>query len=66
MNVLEDVPFQTPVSLLGVEVQMTSPEMTAPDCHQIMQETEVIRFDNILDICYSFIFIKIVIAHTSS
>uniref|UniRef100_A0A3Q3BGY8 Ubiquitin-associated protein 1-like n=2 Tax=Kryptolebias marmoratus TaxID=37003 RepID=A0A3Q3BGY8_KRYMA len=41
MNILEDVPFQTPVGPLGLEVQLlTSPEMTAPDCHQIMQETE--------------------------
>ncbi|XP_013869035.1 ubiquitin-associated protein 1-like [Austrofundulus limnaeus] len=41
MNILEDVPFHTPVGPLGVEVQLlTLPEMPAPDCHQIMQETE--------------------------
>nr|XP_054588672.1 ubiquitin-associated protein 1-like [Nothobranchius furzeri] len=41
INILEDVPFQTPMGLLGVEVQLLSPpEITAPDCHQILQETE--------------------------
>ncbi|XP_043980372.1 ubiquitin-associated protein 1-like [Gambusia affinis] len=41
MNILEDVPFQTPLGPLGVEIQMsTLPDISVPQCHQIMQETE--------------------------
>ncbi|KAM6936961.1 uncharacterized protein FYW49_020776 [Xenentodon cancila] len=41
MNVLEDVPFQTPAGPLGIEVQLlTAPDVAEPDCHKIMQETE--------------------------
>ncbi|XP_036004523.1 ubiquitin-associated protein 1-like [Fundulus heteroclitus] len=41
MNILEDVPFQTPMGPLGVEMQLlTSPEISVPPRHQIMQETE--------------------------
>ncbi|XP_054904016.1 ubiquitin-associated protein 1-like [Poeciliopsis prolifica] len=41
MNILEDVPFQTPLGPLGVEIQMsTLPAISVPHCHQIMQETE--------------------------
>lgn len=42
MNILEDVPFQTPLGPLQEDVQMvTAPDVTVPDCHQILQETEV-------------------------
>uniref|UniRef100_A0A3Q0S5P0 Ubiquitin associated protein 1-like a n=1 Tax=Amphilophus citrinellus TaxID=61819 RepID=A0A3Q0S5P0_AMPCI len=42
MNMLEDVPFQTQLGPLEEEVQLLpAPEITVPDCHQIMQETEV-------------------------
>uniref|UniRef100_A0A8C7YFT9 Ubiquitin associated protein 1-like a n=1 Tax=Oryzias sinensis TaxID=183150 RepID=A0A8C7YFT9_9TELE len=41
MNIVEDVPFQTPVGPLGAEVQLvTAPEIAVPDCHQIMQDTQ--------------------------
>ncbi|XP_072242114.1 uncharacterized protein [Leuresthes tenuis] len=41
MSILEDVPFQTPVGPLGVEMQLTTaPDITVTDCHQMMQETE--------------------------
>lgn len=45
MNIVEDVPFQTPVGPLGAEVQLvTAPEIAVPDCHQIMQDTQVTYF----------------------
>ncbi|KAM4734333.1 uncharacterized protein FYW61_007495 [Anableps anableps] len=41
MNILEDVPFQTPLGLLGVEIQLsTLPDVSVPCCPQVMQETE--------------------------
>ncbi|XP_044212875.1 ubiquitin-associated protein 1-like isoform X1 [Thunnus albacares] len=41
MNALEDVPFQTPLGPLREEVQLvTGPDLTIPDCHRILQETE--------------------------
>jgi len=45
MSILEDVPFQTPVGPLGVEMQLsTAPDITVADCHQMMQQTEVPHF----------------------
>ncbi|XP_022048585.2 ubiquitin-associated protein 1-like [Acanthochromis polyacanthus] len=41
MNVLEDVPFQTCLGPLEEEVQLlTAPDITEPNCLQIMKETE--------------------------
>ncbi|XP_026221070.1 ubiquitin-associated protein 1-like [Anabas testudineus] len=41
MNILEDVPFQTPLGPLKEDVQMvTAPDVNVPDCRQILQETE--------------------------
>ncbi|XP_040893983.1 ubiquitin-associated protein 1-like [Toxotes jaculatrix] len=41
MNLLEDVPFQTSLGPLKEEVQMaTAPDITIPNCHQILRETE--------------------------
>lgn len=41
MNTLEDVPFQTPLGPLQEEVELaTDPEITIPDCKQILQESE--------------------------
>ncbi|XP_024137551.1 ubiquitin-associated protein 1-like [Oryzias melastigma] len=41
MNIVEDVPFQTPVGPLGAEVTLVdAPEIALPDCHKIMQETQ--------------------------
>ncbi|XP_069564311.1 ubiquitin-associated protein 1-like [Brachyistius frenatus] len=41
MNSLEDVPFQTPLGPAEEEVLLlTAPDITVPDCHQILQETE--------------------------
>ncbi|AWP08304.1 putative ubiquitin-associated protein 1-like [Scophthalmus maximus] len=45
MNTLEDVPFQTTLGPLEEWVQMvTAPDVTAPDCHRTLRETEY-RFD---------------------
>uniref|UniRef100_A0A3Q2QKB4 Ubiquitin-associated protein 1-like n=1 Tax=Fundulus heteroclitus TaxID=8078 RepID=A0A3Q2QKB4_FUNHE len=53
MNILEDVPFQTPMGPLGVEMQLlTLPEISVPPRHQIMQETEVIVFVTPPDGCW--------------
>ncbi|KAF7663257.1 hypothetical protein LDENG_00215580 [Lucifuga dentata] len=41
MNSLEDVPFQTPLGTLEEQQQLvTAADITIPDCHQILQETE--------------------------
>ncbi|XP_069384275.1 ubiquitin-associated protein 1-like [Paralichthys olivaceus] len=41
MNMLEDVPFQTMLGPLEEEVQVvTAPDITTPDCHQTLRETE--------------------------
>ncbi|XP_070764214.1 ubiquitin-associated protein 1-like [Enoplosus armatus] len=41
MNSLEDVPFQTLLGPLEEEVQLvTAPDITVPDCHQILRHTE--------------------------
>ncbi|XP_042351526.1 ubiquitin-associated protein 1-like [Plectropomus leopardus] len=41
MNTLEDIPFTTPLGPLQEEVQLvTAPDITLPDCHRILQETE--------------------------
>lgn len=42
MNMLEDVPFQTELGPLEEEMQLLpAPDITLPDCRQIMKETEV-------------------------
>lgn len=42
MNALEDVPFQTLLGPLREEVELvTAPDVTVPDCHRILRETEV-------------------------
>lgn len=42
MNTLEDVPFQSLLGPLEEEVQVvTAPDITVPDCPQILRETEV-------------------------
>lgn len=42
MNMLEDVPFQTPLGPLQEDFQMvTAPDVTVPNCHHILRETEV-------------------------
>lgn len=47
MNILEDVPFQTPLGPLKEDVQMvTAPDVNVPDCRQILQETEVTHPQN--------------------
>ncbi|XP_029010061.1 ubiquitin-associated protein 1-like [Betta splendens] len=41
MNVLDEVPFQTLLGPLQEDVQMVvAPDITVPDCHQILRETE--------------------------
>ncbi|XP_034736019.1 ubiquitin-associated protein 1-like [Etheostoma cragini] len=41
MNTLEDVPFQTLLGPLDEEVlRVTAPDITVPDCHRILQDTE--------------------------
>ncbi|XP_047243408.1 ubiquitin-associated protein 1-like isoform X2 [Girardinichthys multiradiatus] len=41
MNILEDVPFQTPLGPLGVEIQLsTLSDISVPHCRQVVQETE--------------------------
>ncbi|KAM9854968.1 uncharacterized protein ACBR49_003509 [Aulostomus maculatus] len=41
MNALEDVLFQTPLGPLREEVQLAeAPDVSIPDCHRILQETE--------------------------
>lgn len=42
MNALEEVPFQTTLGPLEEEVELvTAPDITVPDCHQILRDTEV-------------------------
>lgn len=42
MNTLEDVPFQTLLGPLEEDVQLvTAPDITIPDCHRILRDTEV-------------------------
>lgn len=42
MNALDEVPFQTMLGPLEVEVQLvTAPDINIPDSHQILQDTEV-------------------------
>lgn len=46
MNALEEVPFQTPLGPLEEEVHpVTAPDVTVPDCHQILRDTEVAQFN---------------------
>ncbi|XP_057693589.1 ubiquitin-associated protein 1-like isoform X2 [Corythoichthys intestinalis] len=41
MNTLEDVPFGTPLGSLGQDIYlMTPPDISVPDCPQIMRETQ--------------------------
>lgn len=42
MNTLEDVPFQTLLGPLEEEMQLvTAPDISIPDCHRILRDTEV-------------------------
>lgn len=42
MNSLEEVPFQTLLgSLEGQQQLAAAPDITVPDCHQILEETQV-------------------------
>lgn len=44
MNALDDVLFQTMMGPLEEDVQLvTAPDITVPDCHQILRDTEVTR-----------------------
>lgn len=48
MNALEDVPFQTMLGPLEEEVQLvTAPDITVPDCQQILRDNEVTHQVNI-------------------
>lgn len=49
MSTLEDVPFQTLLGPLEEEVQLvTAPDITVPDCQQILQDNEVTHASELL------------------
>lgn len=59
MNTLEDVPFQTLLGPLEEEVQLvTAPDITVPDCQQILRDNEVTHASEHLIFIIFFLLIK--------